>query len=364
MKSVASVLRQQAWLAAVVVLITVAAVIAIVHSSSSAPSKKPPPTFSTQFGTLPPGAALPSGAECARAVLASPDPEVRPGNSTFNDTTGQAVGSGFFPSGDSPQVRKLLSRINGDFTGTTEEILRWAACKWGISEDVVFAQAAAQSWWQQGELGDWVTKAQFCPPGHGLGVNGKRGYCPENYGIMQIKYLYYKSAWPGIATSTALSVDAAYAIWRSCYDGYEVWLNDEPRGQQYKAGDLWGCIGRWSAGAWYTPAADAYIAVVQKYLNERIWETPQFKEDNLSALSRYAENPPWLLAMLHAPVLHNTLWRCAPGPRGTESRRHPAGWPGTGIGETGRQQPCGMDVRRCRRAARRAGYGRGSPGRA
>jgi hypothetical protein len=308
-------LRQQAWLAAVVVLITVAAVIAIVHYSVS--SKKPPPapsSSSTLFGTLPPGAALPSGAECAREVLASANPEVRPGNSTFNDTTGQAVGPGFFPAGDSPKVQTLVSRINGDFTGTTEEILRWAACKWGISEDVVFAQAAAQSWWQQNALGDWVAKAQFCPPGHGLGVDGKPGECPENYGIMQIKYIFYKSGWPAFATSTAMSVDAAYAIWRSCYDGYEVWLNDEPRGQQYKAGNLWGCIGRWGAGAWYTPAADTYIAAVKKYLNERIWETPKFEEDNLPAAPRY------------------------------------------GSGQ--------LEVRRCRRAARRARCGRGSPSRA
>jgi hypothetical protein len=283
MRSVASVLRQQAWLAAAVVLITVAAVVAIVHYSQ--PSKKPPPApSSVQLGTLPPGAALPSGVECAREVLASPDQEVRPGNSTFNDTPGQTVGPGLFPPGDSPQVQKLVSRINGDFTGTTEEILRWAACKWGIDQNVVFAQAAAQSWWQQYELSNWVTKAQLCPPGHGLGIDGRRGYCPENYGIMQIKYSFFKSAWPGFATSTAMSVDVAYAIWRSCYDGYEVWLNDEPRGQQYKAGDLWGCIGRWNAGAWYTPAADAYIAVVKKYLSERIWETPQFKEDNLSVV--------------------------------------------------------------------------------
>jgi autotransporter family porin len=281
-------LRQQAWLAAVVVLITVAAVIAIVHYSVS--SKKPPPapsSSSTLFGTLPPGAALPSGAECAREVLASADPEVRPGNSTFNDTTGQAVGPGFLPSGDSARAQKLVSRINGDFTGTTEEILRWAACKWGIDQNVVFAQAAVQSWWEQDALGGWVTQAKFCPPGHGLGVDGRPGYCPKDYGIMQFTYIFYKSGWPGIATSTAMSVDAAYAILRSCYDGYEIWLNDEPRGQQYKAGDLWGCIGRWSAGAWYTPAADAYIALVKKYLNERIWETPKFKEDNLSAVPRH-----------------------------------------------------------------------------
>ena len=80
-------------------------------------------------------------------------------NKTFNDTIGQPVGPGFFPAGDSPQVRTLAPRISGDFTGTTEEILRWAACKWGISQNIVFAQAAVESWWRQDSLGDWGTEA-------------------------------------------------------------------------------------------------------------------------------------------------------------------------------------------------------------
>jgi hypothetical protein len=331
MKSFASVLRQQAWLAAVVVLITIAGTIGIVHYAR--PSKKPlaPHSLSTQFGTLPPGATLPSGEECARLVLATPNPENRPDNSTFNDTTGQAVGPQFFPSGDSPQVQKLLSRINGNFTGTTEEILRWAACKWGISEDVVFAEAAVESFWNQDALGNWVAKAQpqFCPPGHGLGADGKKGYCPESYGILQNKYILDKVGWPAIETSTAMNVDATYAIWRSCYDGYEVWLNNEPKGQQYRAGDLWGCIGRWSAGAWYTPAAEAYIALVQKYLKERIWETPQFKQASLSAVPRYgSERCPRAWRQRRPGRSHAAPASRSGAGRASRSRRVPPGGPG------------------------------------
>ena len=85
-------------------------------------------------------------------------------------------------------------------------------------------------------------------------------------------------SWPGIGKSTAMNADAAYAIWRSCYDGYEVWLNDEPKGRLYRAGDVWGCVGRWNTGSWYTPHAEDYINLVQEYLRERIWDQPAFKQ--------------------------------------------------------------------------------------
>jgi hypothetical protein len=264
------------WLTGVVLLI--AAV--VLASCSSAPlSRAPSRTGATlEFGTLPPGAKLPSAGQCARWVRASPSPENRPANKTFNETTGQHVGTSFFPAGDSPQVSRLAPLINGDFTGTTEEILRWAACKWGVDQNVVFAQAAVESWWRQTHLGDWGADAGLCPPGHGLGGDGTPGKCPQSYGILQNRYPFEKAAWPSIGTSTAMNADAAYAIWRSCYDGDEIWLNNEPRGQQYHAGDLWGCVGRWYAGSWYTPAAKQYIGAVKQALRERVWEQAEFRQ--------------------------------------------------------------------------------------
>jgi hypothetical protein len=267
--------------AVVVITVAVAAIMFFPGPSAvSPPSGSPssPPVAAIQFGTLPPGAKLPSGAQCARWVEATPSPENRPANSVFNQTIGESVGRDFFPAGDSPQVATLVPLISGNFTGTTEEILRWAACKWGISQDIVFAQAAVESWWRQDTLGDWGTDATLCPPGHGLGADGRPGRCPQSYGILQTRYPFEEAGWPGIATSTAMNVDAAYAIWRSCYDGYEIWLNNEPRGRQYHAGDLWGCVGRWYAGSWYTPPAELYVSVVKEYLQERVWQQPDFNQ--------------------------------------------------------------------------------------
>jgi hypothetical protein len=263
------------WIISSAVLIITAGAFAITHYAPATSAAPRPQLF---FRTLPPGVTLPSGAQCASWVRASPDPENRPANTAFNHTIGQHVGSEFFPPGDNPQVKRLTSRINGDFTGTTEEILRWAACKWGINQDVVFAQAAVESWWQQDELGDWTTDPEVCPPGRGLGVEGTPGECAQSYGIVQNKYPFEETSWPAMERSTAMNVDAAYAIWRSCYDGYEIWLNSEPKGQEYHAGNLWGCVGRWFAGSWYTPAADTYIREVQEYLDQRIWESPSFKQ--------------------------------------------------------------------------------------
>jgi autotransporter family porin len=230
------------------------------------------------FHTLPPGAGLPSGAECAGEIRASKSTESRPVNARFNHTVGQHVQPWFFPAGDSPQVAKLAPLISGEFTGTTQQILQWAACKWGIAQDVVFAQAAVESSWRQGELGDWTSNARLCAPGYGIGADGKPGACPQSYGILQNRYFTEKSAWPGIGDSTAMNTDAAYAIWRSCYDGYEIWLNNVPKGQPYHAGDLWGCVGRWFTGSWYTPEADRYIDLVKKYLSEQVWLQPYFAQ--------------------------------------------------------------------------------------
>lgn len=261
---------KHAWIIGFVLLITAIFVLVGIRCSSSSDQRD------VHFHTLPPGATLPSGAECARWVRASPNSESRPINALPNRTAGYSVKPSFFPPGDNPQVAKLALLISGDFTGTTQEILQWVACKWGIDQNIVFAQAAVESWWQQGKLGDWTTNAELCPPGHGIGADGRSGECPQSYGILQNRYSLEKSVWPGISVSTAMNADAAYAIWRSCYDGYEIWLNNVPDGRLYQAGDLWGCVGRWFAGNWYTPEAYRYIDLVKKYLSEQVWLQPYF----------------------------------------------------------------------------------------
>jgi autotransporter family porin len=230
------------------------------------------------FTTKPPGSTLPSDAQCAAWVRPTTYPENKGVNKTANNTKGQSIGTSFF-NGDAPQANSAIApRVDGQFTGTTHQILRWAACKWGIDEDMVYAQAAVESWWRQTTLGDWGTDATRCAPGHGLGADGQAGTCPESWGILQNRYPYEQSSWPGIATSTAMNADLAYAIWRTCFDGYETWLNTVDQGQHYAAGDAWGCIGRWFAGRWHTQPAEDYITKVKSYLAQRIWTTANFQE--------------------------------------------------------------------------------------
>jgi autotransporter family porin len=231
----------------------------------------------THFATVKPGAKLPTGAQCATWVRAYPLKENKGGNAGPNQRTGQHVGADIF-SDNAQAMSRLGVRVDGQFTGTTEQILRWAACKWGVDEDVVRAQAAVESWWQQSTLGDWSTDPARCAPGHGIGVDGKPGQCPESFGILQDRHPYQKSAWPGVTTSTAMNADLAYSIWRSCFEGYEGWLNDEDRVGTYAAGDQWGCVGRWMSGRWHTAESEDYVRQVRDYLGQRVWTTPDFQE--------------------------------------------------------------------------------------
>ena len=235
---------------------------------------------SSKFTTLPPGSALPSDAQCAARVKRKP--ENKRVNVTYNATAGnQQLGSDIFGGDDPRAYTEIGVRVTGHFTGATDEILQWAACKWGIDEDIVRAQAAIESWWHQDAKGDWGTDSDRCPPGHGLGVDdpvNRPDTCPESWGLLQTRYPYQVSAWPGMADSTAFEADTAYAIWRACYEGYEMWLNQVDHGQDYGPGDVWGCVGRWYAGRWHTSEAEFYMGRVKDYLNSRIWEQPYFQE--------------------------------------------------------------------------------------
>jgi autotransporter family porin len=231
-----------------------------------------------RFATVPPSRALPTGAQCAAWVRANPSTENKGANGRANQTTGHRIGADFF-GGDDPRADAAIgARVDGQFTGSTRDILRWTACKWGVDEDLVFAQAAIESWWQQGTLGDWTADASRCAPGRGLGADGRPGQCPESFGILQNRYPYERTGWPGIASSTAMNADLAYAIWRVCFEGYEGWLNTVERGAAYGPGDAWGCVGRWFSGRWLLARSESYIAHVQGTLSQRIWQTADFQE--------------------------------------------------------------------------------------
>jgi len=219
-----------------------------------------------RFETLPPGAKLPGDGKCADRVR--PIAETEPANAPYNATRGsQRLPADFFdPTSHDPRANtKIAKRVTGAYTGTTPEILRWIACKWGIDERYVRAQATMESTQRQTMMGDWTTDPGHCAPGHGLGADGQPGQCPESWGILQVRYRFFAGAFPDAIDSTAFNLDTAYAVWRACYEGYETWLEDDTTApREYAPGDHWGCIGRWFSGKWYDPLAKHYIDCVRK----------------------------------------------------------------------------------------------------
>lgn len=233
----------------------------------------PPESIAGGFVTLPPGTALPSEKECAARVLRS-SWEPRPDNTTANQSvpTAQQIArlAPWGPAiGVDAKADALRRQITGNFTGTTNEILQWVACKWGIDENIIRAEAVVESNWHQSKRGDYTTDQSYCPPGTRDG-----GGCYQSYGILQLKWYYFQSTWPMSRDDTAFNAEYVYALIRTCYEGWMTYLDDFPPVAgypPYHAGDIWGCLGRWYSGRWYDESAVDYINKVKEELANREW---------------------------------------------------------------------------------------------
>jgi hypothetical protein len=243
--------RRRVKLSATVVIATLGAMFAFVAAGSGSGAGAAP-AAGGYFQLLPPGSALPSEAECAARVRRS-SWEPRPDNYGANhaSVTNTLANFSQFNGAWNGQYRP---RVTGNFKGTTDEIIQWAACKWGWSDELIRAEAVVESTWRQSTVGDGGT----------------------SYGLMQVRYLYHPrvnggckgcagSSWPNAANSTAFNVDLFGAEMRGCYEGMEPYLGSGTRG------DEWGCIGSWFSGAWRTGGSLGYISKVQSSLNSKPW---------------------------------------------------------------------------------------------
>ena len=241
--------------------------------------------------------------------------EPRPSNDEANRTRPDSgeVGWSFAlrPRGNGrtydPQFNTwLLPRITGDHAGTTDENIQWAACKWGISDNVLRAMAAAESTWFQGlrepdgscvqkrGCGDMVKQADaesrtFCAELDRFGYDYERDYgdgiCPKTFSIIGVMS-WQDPEWGSMAfnqngtfpfnrDSTAFALDYAAAQLRGCMEGWVTWLSNR---DGYQRGDLWGCVGVWYGGDWKIPEALQYADRVKSLLDERFWLKPGFAE--------------------------------------------------------------------------------------
>ena len=130
------------------------------------------------FSTLAPNAALPSSTTCASRVRRSTG-EIRPTNTRLQHDQRYRKSTSRSRISD-------MRRVDGNFTGTTDQIIQWGACKWGLDEDIVRAQAARESWWDQRSIGDFQSDPSKCVPGHRIGADGHAGQCPASGGLLSL----------------------------------------------------------------------------------------------------------------------------------------------------------------------------------
>ncbi len=222
-------------------------------------SSSPPPAGG-YFSTLAPAAALPSGAACAAMVHRSTW-EPRPENTAANQLTRpQPVNMPIDVNFNALYQTKYRPRIDGNFTGTTDEIIQWAACKWGVSDDLVRAQAVHESTWRQADTGDYEARSRGnCP------FDIFTDPCPTSFGLLQSKWYYRPNTYPWTRTSTAFSLDSSLAEMRGCLDGMSY-------AGTKTTGNVWGCIGFWYSGD-FGVNDTAYIADVQAKLAQKVWLT-------------------------------------------------------------------------------------------
>jgi hypothetical protein len=143
------------------------------------------------------------------------------------------AGDGYRSSGMDPPYT-WMKMVDGQYTGTTEMIIRWAACKWGMDEDMIRAQATTEyeTWVQWNAGGDQRQSISQCQAGNNPDHNSTNlwGYlvyqaCYQSWSVWQTKVVYSSpnlgawSTWPAINESTAFAVDYRYGSQRSCMNG-------------------------------------------------------------------------------------------------------------------------------------------------
>jgi hypothetical protein len=177
--------------------------------------------------------------------------EPRPDNAAPNKHAPSAADLAYFRAHSEMPYK---GRVSGAFSGTTDEIIQWAAYKHGLDPDLLRAVAAVESWWH-------------------MSTNGDNG---DSFGLFQIRRPYHCCDFLA-ANDSAFNADYYGAIIRSYYDGRQTWLNTvSGNGARYRAGDLWGSVGAWFSGRWHDPGAEQYVGKVKRYLRERVWRKPGF----------------------------------------------------------------------------------------
>ena len=307
-------------------------------TATPAPSGTPTPVPPGHYSMLGPDASLNTEANCVTAVNASP---ITTENAPWNSNDGTGWNSNLPPENPIPSYfydyapcctelpKSDFSSVDGNYSGTTDDLIRITACKWGIDEDYIRAQAWIESGWHQdcaaahggtgcNEGGDenspsgctpdsitgftttssatptLTNSGEFCEMEGFGGLSGTNQY--DSWSIVQTKVYYEWATWPMIEESTPFALDYRYAEMRGCVNGDQYgYFNSQskksgsdyqravsnaknsPSGSSSVSGWnnlqylAYGCIDTHFSGSWFNGKADSYLRGFLSTLNSAPW---------------------------------------------------------------------------------------------
>jgi hypothetical protein len=251
-----------------------------------------PTSAGPQMTWASPGTAPESDTLAASQI--TPVAENRPDNRNFNDYVPSNFQLRRFRETRTQggrtavELNPLLAHVTGQShlpSPSTDDLIQWAAHKWGVPEDWIRAIAVYESWWRQDAHGDLRLVPRRWYDDFPAPVRESHRTVFEEMGIGQIKWLPDESINPGTRRlrwrSTAFNLDYMGATIRFYYEG-----DCTNCGAGYGAGQQWLSIAAWHAPKpWGNAKATAYIAAIQQILAARTWTSASFQRPCAVSLS-------------------------------------------------------------------------------
>jgi hypothetical protein len=159
---------------------------------------------------------------------------------------------------------------------STDDLIQWAAHKWGIPEDWLRAQYVVESYWNGFELGDEVAVSPAWYRRYPVQARVPGGHeVYESMGLAEVKWIADNSVGAGTEPlrweSTAFDIDYEAAMVRLYFDNPDGARSSWPD-RTYAPCQTWNSIGGWfEPYPWRNGGQETYIAKVKRVLGERVW---------------------------------------------------------------------------------------------
>lgn len=218
--------------------------------------------------------------DSAAAGLVTRLPETRPENVVANRYVPTAAELQSFRSSPNiyaqtpeqwnPWFRYVTGRP-GLKNPSTDDLVQWAARKWGIPAPWMRAVMVVESSWRQTHMGDQRTVPLNWYGQYPLQAQIAGTFDVfQSMGVMQVKWAPEGTASPGTEAlrwkSTAFNLDYYGAKIRYYYDGLCDWCTGS-----YGPRQQWASIGAWYQPTPWRTASQAYVDHVKAVLNARPW---------------------------------------------------------------------------------------------